>query len=214
MVPSLARGWVNARTHPDGKIGARKLHVKYLDAEINQLTMGGMERDLIDEMNRQWSAALPGLDPAPLEVVGRVIVIAQYLEKSVNAALAAHGLSLGQFDILATLRRQGPNGRLTPTQLMRSVMLSSGGMTNRLDRLEETGLVQRRADPDDRRGVVVGLTRRGRAVIDAATADRFAEAAASLPPLSAAELKALAGLLRKWLVQLAGPRGEAKARAC
>ena len=84
--------------------------------------------DLIDQMNEQWRKVRPDLDPTPLEVVGRVIVLAQYLERSVNEALAPHGLTLGQFDILATLRRQ-PDGRLTPTQLLRSVVLSSGGMT-------------------------------------------------------------------------------------
>jgi len=157
--------------------------------------------DLIDRMNEQWRAARPDLDPGPLEVVGRVIVLAQYLERSVNEALAAHGLTLGQFDILATLRRQ-PDGRLTPTQLMRSVMLSSGGMTNRLDRLEEAGWIRREPDPEDRRGVVVGLTRKGRELIDAATATRFAEARDSLPPLEANEMREMKRLLRKWLATI------------
>lgn len=152
--------------------------------------------DLIDRMNEQWREARPDLDPTPLETVGRVLVLAQYLDRSVNAALAEHGLSLGQFDILATLRRRG---KLTPGQLMESVMLSSGGMTNRLDRLEEAGLIRREADPDDRRGVVVFLTKKGRELIDAATETRFAEAKNSAPPLNAREMKELAGLLRTWL---------------
>jgi len=156
------------------------------------------DMDLIDRMNEQWRAARPDLDPGPLEVVGRVIVLAQYLERSVNEALAPHGLTLGQFDILATLRRQA-DGRLTPTQLMRSVMLSSGGMTNRLDRLEEAGWIRREPDPEDRRGVVVGLTRKGRELIDAATEARFAEARNSLPPLDANEMREMKRLLRKWL---------------
>jgi len=156
------------------------------------------DMDLIDRMNEQWRAARPDLDPGPLEVVGRVIVLAQYLERSVNEALAPHGLTLGQFDILATLRRQ-PDARLTPTQLMRSIMLSSGGMTNRLDRLEEAGWIRREPDPEDRRGVVVGLTRKGRELIDAATEARFAEARNSLPPLDANEMREMKRLLRKWL---------------
>jgi DNA-binding MarR family transcriptional regulator len=157
--------------------------------------------DFIDRMNDQWRRARPDLDPAPLEVVGRVLVLAQHLERSVNEALAAHGLTLGQFDILATLRRH-PDGRLTPTQLMRSVALSSGGMTNRLDRLEEAGLVRREADPTDRRGVVVTLTARGRELIDVATATRFAEAKESMPPLGRGEVRQLAGLLRTWIESL------------
>jgi DNA-binding MarR family transcriptional regulator len=155
--------------------------------------------DLIDRMNERWRAVRPDLDPTPLGVVGRVIVLAQHLERSVNEALAGHGLTLGQFDILATLRRQGPDGRLTPTQLMQSVMLSSGGMTNRLDRLEEAGLIRRESDPEDRRGVVVGLTRKGRELIDAATETRFAEARSAMPPLDRRETRVLAELLRKWL---------------
>jgi DNA-binding MarR family transcriptional regulator len=160
-----------------------------------------MVMDLIDRMNEQWKAVRPDLDPEPLEVVGRVIVLGQHLERSVNEALAAHGLTLGQFDILATLRRQS-DGRLTPTQLLRSVMLSSGGMTNRLDRLEEAGWIRREADPADRRGVVVALTPAGRKIIDAATETRFAEANRSLPALDAAELDLLKRLLSKWLTSI------------
>ena len=161
--------------------------------------------DLIDEMNEAWRRQRPDLDPQPLEIIGRVMVIADQLERSVAAALEPHGLTLGQFDILATLRRQGPNGALTPTLLLRSVMLSSGGMTGRLDKLEEAGLVSRAADPDDRRGVVVRLTAKGRRLIDQATGSRFAEAERSLPHFSADELQTLADLLRRWLGQLSQP---------
>lgn len=154
--------------------------------------------DLIDTMNEQWRRVRPDLDPCPLEVVGRVLVLAQFLDKSVNQALAKHDLSLGQFDILATLRRRGEEG-LTPKQLMQSVILSSGGMTNRLDRLERAGLIAREPDPSDRRGVVIRLTPDGIKLIDEATETRFAEAKASLPPLAKKDMAELSRLLQQWL---------------
>jgi DNA-binding MarR family transcriptional regulator len=162
----------------------------------------GTATDVVDEMNALWQRERPDLDPSALDVVGRVIVIAQFLERRVNAALEPLGLSLGQFDILATLRRQGPEGKMTPTQLMKSVMLSSGGMTNRIDRLEQAGLTRREADPDDRRGVVVGLTKKGRELIDRATEVRFAEANESLPKLNDKATKELSAILRNWLCEL------------
>jgi len=181
------------------------LVVKNLDIKILTIKLSDMNAtdahpsDVIDELMSAWREARPDLDPASLGVVGRVIVLAQQLEESVEAALARHGLTLGQFDILATLRRKGPRGGLTPSQLLESVMLSSGGMTARLDRLEEAGLILRTPAADDRRMVVIELTPKGKRVIDAATATRFAEAQSSLPPLASEELETLARLLRTWL---------------
>ncbi len=160
--------------------------------------------DVIDRMLSGWQKARPDLDPSPLEVVGRVIVLAEHLERSVENALEKHNLTLGEFDILATLRRHGPKGGLTPSQLLESVILSSGGMTARLDRLAKASLVYRKADKEDRRKVMIELTAKGRRVIDAATKTRFAEAEGSLPPLSPGELQSLAAFLRKWLAQVAG----------
>jgi DNA-binding MarR family transcriptional regulator len=160
--------------------------------------------DTIDRMVAAWKEARPDLDPSPLELVGRVIVLAQHLVRSVELALEKHHLTLGQFDILATLRRHGPKGGLIPSQLLESVMLSSGGMTARLDSLTESGFIYRKTDPKDRRKVVVALTAKGRRLIDAATATRFNEAAESMPPLGAGERTVLAELLRRWLAQVAG----------
>ena len=159
--------------------------------------------DAVDALLQAWNEARPDLDAAPLATVGRVIVLAKHLERSVEAALEKHGLALGQFDILATLRRQGPRGALAPSQLLRSVMLSSGGMTNRLDKLEAAGWIVRRQDPNDRRGVAVELTAKGCKLIDAATATRFAEAGESQPKLTAKEKDTLADLLRRWLNEFA-----------
>jgi DNA-binding MarR family transcriptional regulator len=156
-------------------------------------------RDIIDRIISDWRLALPKLDPGPLEVVGRVLVLAQRLEERVSGVLAAHKLSLGQFDILATLRRHGPRGELSPSELLKNVALSSGGMTARLDKLEKAGLIARKPDPLDRRMLVIELTALGEKVIDAAAAARFAEAKESLPPLNGAELRTLENLLRRWL---------------
>lgn len=161
-------------------------------------------RDVVDRLIEQWRVARPDLDSSPLEVVGRVIVLAQHLERGVESALEKHNLSLGQFDILATLRRHGKKGGLTPTQLLESVVLSSGGMTARLDALAEAGYIYRKPNPDDRRMVVIELTAKGRRAIDSATKTRFNEAKASLPPLNPAEMTTLTGLLRRWLAQVAG----------
>jgi DNA-binding MarR family transcriptional regulator len=163
--------------------------------------------DVIDELVAAWRNARPDLDASPLELIGRVIVLARHLEQSVGAALEKHGLTLGQFDILATLRRHDPKGGLPPRELLKSVVLSSGGMTARLDALEEAGLIARRAAPGDRRMVVIELTAKGKRAIDAATVTRFEEAKASLPPLSVGEREALTGLLRKWLATVREPAG-------
>ncbi|MBL8865453.1 MAG: MarR family transcriptional regulator [Gemmataceae bacterium] len=160
-----------------------------------------MPTDAIDRVIADWTRVRPDLDPSPLALVGRVLVLARHLERGAEEVLKKHGLSFGQFDILATLRRQEPNGGLSPTQLCANVALTSGGMTSRLDRLEEAGWISRQADPSDRRGVVVVLTPKGRKLIDVATASRFEEAAQSLPKVSEAERKKLVDGLRAWLAE-------------
>lgn len=172
--------------------------------DATQSAEAARSRDVVDRIIGKWREARPGLDPSPLELVGRVIVLAQHLERSVEVALEKHGLSLGQFDILATLRRHGKKGGLTPTQLLESVVLSSGGMTARLDALAAAGLIARKPSPDDRRMVVIELTSKGRRVIENATKTRFQEARESLPPLNPAEMTTLTELLRRWLAQVAG----------
>ena len=164
----------------------------------------GVAADVIDSLLDAWRVTRPDLDPSPLEVIGRVIVLAQHLEESVETALAKHNLTLGQFDILATLRRHGPRGGLTPSRLLGSVMLSSGGMTARLDKLADAGLIVRVPEPEDRRMVMIELTSKGRRVIDAATATRFAEAKKSLPALTSGEMRNMAELLKKWLSRIEG----------
>jgi DNA-binding MarR family transcriptional regulator len=163
-----------------------------------------MSQDLIDELMEQWRRERPELDPSAMGVVGRVLRLAGYLERSVEVALKPFGLSLWQFDVLATLRRAGKPYRLSPTQLMRAVMLSSGAMTNRLDRLETAGLVKREPDPNDRRGVLITLTPKGRQLADEAIQARFEEARARIASLSKSERRALERGLRRLLESVEG----------
>ncbi len=160
--------------------------------------------DRVDDVLAGWRRVHPNLDPEALGLVGRVLILAKSLEASVESALQKHDLSLGQFDILATLRRNTELRGLTPTQLLQSVVLSSGGMTSRLDKLEAAGLIEREADPSDRRGTIVVLTGKGKKKIDAATATRFEEARQSAPDLPEAERLQLEELLRTWMIQRQG----------
>jgi DNA-binding MarR family transcriptional regulator len=163
--------------------------------------------DLVDRIISVWREVYPDLDPSALNVVGRVIVLAQRLERSVNDALEQHGITFGQYDILATLRRNGERGELSPRELLKNVALSSGAMTARLDRLAEAGLIVRKPDPNDRRMLVIELTQRGNEVIEAAAATRFEEARRSLPPFEPEELETLAQLLRRWLIEVTERQG-------
>jgi DNA-binding MarR family transcriptional regulator len=155
--------------------------------------------DHIDGVVAQWRRERPGLDVAPLALVGRLFRATQLADAALSEPLREMGLQAGWIDLLAALRRAGPPYELKPTELMRATMLSSGGMTKRLDRLVEAGLVERRPDPGDRRGTLVRLTRRGRRTVDAAIDAHAANEARLLQALSASERRTLDGLLRKLL---------------
>ncbi|MFO0840145.1 MAG: MarR family transcriptional regulator [Phycisphaerae bacterium] len=164
-----------------------------------------MNRDAVDLFVDQWNSERPDLDPSPLGVVSRVLMLEKLLEQSADRALARFGLSLWQFDVLAALRRSGPPFKLSPTHLMQLVTLTSGAMTNRIDRLEALKLVMRESDPDDRRGVLIALTPEGRKLVDEAIAGRLDAARRDIAELSSDEAATLAALLRKVLIAHAGP---------
>jgi DNA-binding MarR family transcriptional regulator len=119
-----------------------------------------------------------------------------------NPLFAEAGLQPGEFDVLATLRRSGEPYMLSPTHLYETVMISSGGMTNRLDRLERAGLVERRPDPNDRRGKLIALTDAGKRVIDETIDRHVANEERILSALTPAEQKKLNALLRKLIAGL------------
>ena len=159
--------------------------------------------DHIGQILAQWRRERPDLDVAPMGLLGRLFRVVQLADAALTESLADHyGLQPGWFDLLAALRRAGTPYELNPTQLMRATMLSSGGMTKRLDRMAEAGLVERRDDPADRRGTLVRLTRHGRSTIDKAVAAHLANEDRLLRSLSAADRRALDQLLRTLLADL------------
>lgn len=158
--------------------------------------------DLIDLIRSQWAEEDPALDSSGFAIAGRLQLLGKLVTRQVEQTLAELGLQLGAFDVLATLRRHGAPFRMTPTELSRATMLTSGAMTNRLDRLEAAGHVEREADPEDRRGVRVRLTRSGRSLVERAIERRFAADTALIASLSEAERRRLEGPLRKLLCAL------------
>ena len=159
-------------------------------------------KDPIDKLISQWKVERPDLDARPMGIAGRVLRLSLLLQARVEAALAPFGLSLWQFDVLATLRRSGAPYRMAPKQLLHEVMLTSGAMTNRIDRLEALEFVRRLPDPHDRRGVQVELTKKGLAIIDQAIAARFDEAREVAGLLAAGERKTMESVLRDLLLAL------------
>jgi DNA-binding MarR family transcriptional regulator len=158
--------------------------------------------DEVDDLVAAWRAERPDLDVEPLQVVSRVSRLARHTDRARRAAFASHGLELGEFDVLAALRRQGPPYRLSPGALLRTTLVTSGTMTNRVDRLEQAGLVCRAPDPQDKRGVLVTLTEEGVARVDAALADLLDAEQTLLAILSDDDRRRLASLLRMLLIPL------------
>jgi DNA-binding MarR family transcriptional regulator len=165
--------------------------------------------DWVDQIVAQWQRERPDLDLLPMEVIGRLGGAATLISRDRLAPLfAAHGLQVGEFDVIATLRRAGKPYRLTPTALYESLMMSSGGMTARLDRLEKAGLVERRPNPEDRRGTLVGLTKKGLALVEKLVGMHVDNERRVLACLTRAEQKDLNRLLAKLLAGLAAAEEE------
>ncbi|MBO0776850.1 MAG: MarR family transcriptional regulator [Actinobacteria bacterium] len=158
--------------------------------------------DEVDDLVAAWQAERPDLDTEPLQVLSRVSRLARHLDRARRVAFASHGLEPWEFDVLSALRRQGRPYQLSPGALLRTTLVTSGTMTNRVDRLEQSGLVRRQPDPQDKRGVLVTLTAAGRRQVDAALADLLASEQQLLDTLSSAQRQALAGMLRLLLAPL------------
>ncbi|MGW6785324.1 MarR family winged helix-turn-helix transcriptional regulator [Streptomyces sp. NPDC054987] len=157
------------------------------------------DKDAVDAITAQWFAVRPELDTAPMAVFGRIYRIAKAMGDAMEDCYQRFGISRGEFDVVATLRRSGAPYTLSPRQLSATLMLTTGGMTGRLDKLEKAGLLCRKPDPHDRRGLQVTITDRGLALVDEAVSAGLDVQRAALTDFTDEEVGQLAGLLRKLL---------------
>lgn len=156
----------------------------------------GADQDEVDRLVAAWHRERPDLDVSPMHVLSRVTRLARHLDLARRQAFAERDVEPWEFDVLSALRRAGAPYQLSPGRLVRETMVTSGTMTNRIDRLVEKRLVRRLPDPADRRGVIVSLTPEGRARVDAALAQLLAQEERLLAALTAQDQTTLADLLR------------------
>lgn len=158
--------------------------------------------DHVDRILAQWRQQRPDLDVGPMGVIGRMKRLHDRLATGLQKVFAEHGLNGASFDVLATLRRSGEPYALSPSELVDWTMVTSGTMTNRLDRLESAGLIERRPNPKDGRGSVVALTDQGFRLIDQVVSEHVANQHALVSGLDASSMAQLDGLLKDWLAVL------------
>jgi DNA-binding MarR family transcriptional regulator len=173
--------------------------------------------DHVQHVLEQWRREAPELDRSPFGVVGRISRLAQLLQGELEPIFAAHGVNGGEFDVLAALRRAGRPYRLTPTELSTALIVTSGGMTKRLNALEGGGLIRREPDPNDGRSTAVSLTGEGKRLVEEILPAHVANEQRLLEVLSVKERAELAGLLETLAISLgddadARMRGAATAR--
>jgi DNA-binding MarR family transcriptional regulator len=163
----------------------------------------GGRPDHIDVRRQQWARELPDVDTRGMEVLGRARWITLAVRPAIEGVFARHGLDAGEFDVISTLLRTGPPYRLRPTELFRSLMISSGGLTDRLSRLEKAGLVTRPVAEKDGRSLPVQLTAEGRRRAEAAFREDMTVEAAMLGALTRDEQEMLSRLLAKLAASIA-----------
>jgi len=162
-------------------------------------------RDDVDNLVEAWKRERSDLDLTPMEVLSRVSRLSHHLDRARRQAFAEHGIESWEFDVLAALRRAGAPYELSPGRLLKETLVTSGTMTNRVDRLTDRGFVERRPDPRDRRGVLVVLTDEGLSTVDGALSGLLTRERELLTGLNAADQKRLASLLRNLVVPFEKP---------
>ncbi|MBB4929718.1 DNA-binding MarR family transcriptional regulator [Lipingzhangella halophila] len=166
-------------------------------------------RDEVDGLVEAWRAERPDLDVEPLQVLSRVSRLARHLDRARRTVFTEHGLEPWEFDVLAELRRSGPPYEMSPGKLLRATLVTSGTMTNRIDRLAAAGLVHRRPDPADKRGVLVRLSPEGQERVDTALSALLEYEESLLRGMPPTERDQLASLLRSLLSPLDEPAPDA-----
>ncbi len=160
-----------------------------------------MTKDHVDLVIEQWHDERPDIDPSPMAVIGRLVRLNAIISNELQQVFSQYELNMGEFDVLATLLRSGKPYALMPNNLFKSLMLSSGAMTNRIDRLESKNLVQRTPDSTDRRSIIVSLTPEGLDLINIMISHHVNKGSELLSGLSKDEQETIAGLLKKLLLQ-------------
>ena len=166
--------------------------------------------DHVADILAQWATERPDLDTTPMAVVGRLSRAARRLDVELAKTFAAHDLDAASFDVLATLRRSGEPFALAPKQLSDAAMITTGAVTQRLDKLEQRGMVRRSQRPGDGRGVLVHLTASGRRAIDAALPDHLHTEQRLLSALTARQQRDLANLLTVLLTGIEDKNSKAR----
>lgn len=164
--------------------------------------MRGMRHDAVAGFAEQWKRERPDLDPSPMLVVGRLFRVTDALDRRLRPPFATAGLGNGDFDVLAALRRSGDPYALTPGELSRTILVTTGAVTKRVDRLEARGLVTRAVAETDARGRLITLTERGAALVDDLMTEHLANQHRLLRDLDETERARLAELLRRLAVSL------------
>lgn len=164
----------------------------------------------INKIKAQWAKQRPDLDTGPMGLIGRITRLSHRLSEEMGKTFAQHGLNAASFDVLATLLRSGPPHALSPNQLLSTMMVTSGTMTNRICQLEKAGLVQRVKNPNDQRSVTVHLTAAGREIVNAAVTDHVNTQKRLVRELSAEEQSRLIELLDVFLSRIEHARNSGK----
>lgn len=171
------------------------------------------DSDRVASIQAEWRRERPEIDPSPQGIIGRLHRVAAYLTTELESVYREFGLSTGEFDVLAALRRAGKPYERTPSELAERTMITSGGLTKRCDRLETAGLIERRVAESDRRGRVVALTPAGVELIDRAYEAHMANEHRLISSLDPDDRGALQGGLARWLAHFEAPMESAEPRS-